>query len=79
MEELEYQKTIEELKEQLENITAERNNFATDNERLTDENRELRQWNNKLFMKVSAPAVENKENTTVLTPEEIKRRFKEHG
>lgn len=77
MEEIELQKQIEELREQLQNITAERDTYNANAEKLAEENRELRQWNNKLFMKVSNPAVDNKQNnSTVLTPEEIKRRFK---
>lgn len=77
MEEIELQKQIEELREQLQNITAERDTYNANAEKLAEENRELRQWNNKLFMKVSNPAVENKQNSTVLTPEEIKRRYKD--
>lgn len=77
MEEIELQKQIEELREQLQNITVERDTYNANAEKLAEENRELRQWNNKLFMKVSNPAVENKQNSTVLTPEEIKRRYKD--
>lgn len=79
MEEIEYQQTIESLNNELQEYKTQLSAINEENNKLKNDNDELRKWNNKLFMRVGFKndTPEEKKNTTILSDEEIRRRFKD--
>lgn len=72
MEKEELQEELLKQKEENAKLLAQYNEEKSKNEKLTEDNKRLVEYNNKLFMRVTEP-VENKENKEKqkdLTPEE---------
>lgn len=69
MEKEELQEELLKQKEENAKLLAQYNKEKSKNEKLTEDNKRLVEYNNKLFMRVTEP-VETKEKQKELTPEE---------
>lgn len=69
MEKEELQEELLKQKEENAKLLAQYNEEKSKNEKLTEDNKRLVEYNNKLFMRVTEP-VETKEKQKDLTPEE---------
>lgn len=70
MEKEELQEELLKQKEENAKLLAQYNEEKSKNEKLTEDNKRLVEYNNKLFMRVTEPVETNKEKHKDLSPEE---------